>query len=60
MEDIERQSRRDDDLTNSGIFQLEKEVGVDTYFANPHNSWEKGINENTTGLLRRDIFLHLI
>lgn len=28
-------------------------LGVDVYFAHPYSSWERGINENTNGLLRR-------
>ena len=28
-------------------------LGADVYFAHPYSSWERGINENTNGLLRR-------
>lgn len=37
----------------SGFKELEKELGIKTYFANPYHSWERGTNENTNGLLRR-------
>jgi len=32
---------------------LTANTGVDVYFAHPHASWERGINENTNGLLHQ-------
>jgi transposase, IS30 family len=33
--------------------QLEKALGLTVYFAHPYTSWERGLNENTNGLVRQ-------
>lgn len=36
----------------AGFASLEQKLNLTVYFANPHAPWERGVNENTNGLLR--------
>ena len=33
--------------------QITEELGLKVYFAHPYSSWERGVNENTNGLIRQ-------
>lgn len=37
----------------AGFKDLERGLGMRSYFAHPYHSWERGTNENTNGLLRQ-------
>jgi IS30 family transposase len=36
-----------------GFAELERELGIKVFFAQPYHSWERGTNENTNGLIRQ-------
>ncbi len=36
-----------------GFKEIEKCTDTEFYFANPYHSWERGLNENTNGLIRQ-------
>lgn len=54
--DLPPQSRRsttlDNGRENHSHFELWK-LGINTYFADPFSSWQRGTNENSNGLFRR-------
>ena len=37
----------------AGHKEISSRLNVDVYFAHPYHSWERGLNENTNGLLRQ-------
>ena len=37
----------------AGHEEIGKELGAEIYFAHPYTSWERGLNENTNGLIRQ-------
>lgn len=43
----------DNGLEFSAHERISKELEVKIYFAHPYTSWERGINENTNGLIRQ-------
>ncbi len=45
----------DNGLENVQHSMLKKSLGVDSWFCDPYHSWEKGLAENTNGLIRRFI-----
>jgi IS30 family transposase len=43
----------DNGLEFAGHERIAKSLDCDIYFARPYSSWERGINENTNGLIRQ-------
>ena len=37
----------------AGYGYIERRLGIDYYFCHPYSSWERGVNENTNGLIRQ-------
>ncbi|OTE95808.1 transposase [Crenothrix sp. D3] len=37
----------------AGHETMSKELDAQVYFAHPYSSWERGLNENTNGLIRQ-------
>ena len=37
----------------TGHEEITSKLGVDVYFAYPYHSWERGLSENTNGLIRQ-------
>lgn len=37
----------------AGHETIKKQLNADVYFAHPYHSWERGLNENTNGLIRQ-------
>ena len=56
---IQREKRRirtitaDNGTEFHGYDAIEEATGATFYFATPHHSWERGLNENTNGLIRQ-------
>lgn len=57
LRDLPEQLRRTMTLDNGKEFAqhhlLADRLGLDVYFAKPYASWQRGLNENTNGLLRQ-------
>jgi len=43
----------DNGKENAYFQTVEKKTGLTVYFADPYSSWQRGLNENTNGLLRQ-------
>jgi transposase, IS30 family len=43
----------DNDKEFAGHEKIKEQLKADVYFAHPYSSWERGLNENTNGLIRQ-------
>lgn len=43
----------DNGVEFAGHQELTNQLGMEVYFARPYHSWERGLNENTNGLIRQ-------
>ena len=55
MKDVSHTITLDNGKEFSGHEKIAKSLNVDIYFAHPYSSWERGLNENTNGLIRQYI-----
>lgn len=55
MKDITHTLTFDNGKEFSDHENMAKTLGTDIYFAHPYHSWERGLNENTNGLIRQYI-----
>jgi transposase, IS30 family len=51
-EGLRRTGTLDNGTEFSGFTQLEEQLGMTIYFANPYSPWQRGSNEQFNGLLR--------
>jgi transposase, IS30 family len=48
-----RSTTLDNGRENHQHGRLKRQLGIQSYFADPYSSWQRGTNENTNGLVRR-------
>ena len=44
----------------AGHGKIKEQLNADVYFAHPYSSWERGLNENTNGLIRQNFSFETI
>ena len=55
MKDISHTVTLDNGKEFSEHEKISRSLNIDIYFAHPYSSWERGLNENTNGLIRQYI-----